>query len=288
MYIKWVGGKSSIAEDLILRFPTKIDYYIEPFFGSGSMYFKYYDYLEQNLYNDLKPVFFVSDKNKYLINCHNCVKNNFPDLKIILESIEKDYNLCQDKSLFYKEKRDLVTSDDLLQQNHLVSAAIFLFINKTCFNGLWRVNKKGKYNVPTNKLPFIKFNYQNIQLASEFLQKANIHCGSYEFYFDELLKNKKNIFYYIDPPYIPLNTTSSFTAYTEDGFSENDTSNLEKFCTFLNSNGVKWMVSNSSSQSVYSIFSKWKINEIEVPRLVKAVSKGGKRFKVKETIITNY
>lgn len=294
MYLKWVGGKSAIATDLIQLFPkTAISHYIEPFLGSGSMYFAYLETFGiDSLFppnNSQLPSFSLSDLNPFLVNCHKEVKNNTDGLCTELKQLETTHNgLSQDeRKKFYLQVRKIVTDSSSLAKEPAVMAARFIYINKTCFNGLWRVNSKGGFNVPYNDATKLSFNYGLIKKAASSFSHSIISLGEFDSADDSSLNEKT--FVYMDPPYVPLNLTSSFASYTKDGFGPKELQRIVAFCEKLDSFGTKWMVSNSSAKEVYEAFKKWNISEIKVHRFVRAIkNKNETREKVAETVITNY
>lgn len=286
MYLKWVGSKSSIANELVSRFPLSIDMYIEPFIGSASMYFSYISAIDNCLFYKKPKYFCLSDTNEFLVNCHLEVKNNVDKVCHELELLQKQHNEADNKKALYYQIRNLVTDQCLVHDNPSLMAAYFIYINKTCFNGLWRVNKSGGFNVPFNDNKNLSFDYELIHKASKLLKDTDIYIRE----FDDIMDYADaQTFVYLDPPYVPLNITSSFTSYTKNGFSIIDLQRLKKLCEHLDSNKAKWMLSNSSVPIVYQTFDKWNISEIFVHRFVKAITeKDGKREKVKEVVITNY
>lgn len=290
-YLRWVGGKSLIAKELIGKFPkSSISTYIEPFFGSGSIYFTWHNKLiENNVFYELPTKFNFSDTNKFLINAHLQIRDNFESVKKLLEIFEFEYNReYKDAYPYYREVRKTVTDESEMFNDPILAAARFIFINKTCFNGLWRVNSKGGFNVPYNRKWPIKFNYNILKESSNILKNANI----YEREFDNIDNNElgEHTFVYLDPPYVPLNSTSCFTSYTAKGFSVlEDLERIVNFCKRLDQTGTKWMMSNSETPQVRTAFSNWNIETIDVHRFIKAIkNKNETREKIKEVVVTNY
>lgn len=292
MYLRWVGGKGMIAQELISRFPkVSTTRYLEPFFGSGAMYFSWYNALsENNIFYELPSQFTFSDTNKFLVNCHIQVRDSIEELIHKVREFETEYKESFQKAFpFYNKIRETVTDENELTKDPILSAAKFIFINKTCFNGLWRVNKKGKFNVPYGKrFRNASFDYEAMRRASKMLENVAI----YEREFDNIDDNEldKNTFVYLDPPYVPLNNTSSFTSYTAKGFTmTEDLTRIVNFCKRLDSVGAKWMMSNSDSSQVKAAFYEWNIGTINVHRFIKPLkNKEQTREKVKEVVITNY
>lgn len=281
-----------IAQELISRFPkVSTTRYLEPFFGSGAMYFSWYNTLtENNIFYELPSQFTFSDTNKFLVNCHIQVRDNIEELVQKVRELETTYKESFKEAFpFYSKIRETVTDDNELTQNPILSAAKFIFINKTCFNGLWRVNKKGKFNVPYGKrFRNASFDYDAMRRASKMLEGVAIYEREFDNIDDDELD--ENTFVYLDPPYVPLNNTSSFTSYTSKGFSIfEDLTRIVNFCKRLDSFGAKWMMSNSDSSQVKTAFCDWNIGTINVHRFIKPLkNKEQTREKVKEVVVTNY
>jgi len=292
MYLRWVGGKGMIAQELISRFPrVSISHYLEPFFGSGAVYFSWYNKLiENNIFYELPSRFTFSDTNKFLINCHIQVRDNVEKVIEKVSEFEAGYKESFEKAFpFYSKIRETVTDDDELTKTPILSAAKFIFINKTCFNSLWRVKKDGKFNGSYGKrFRNASFDYEAMKRSSKMLENVTI----YEREFDQIDDDEldKNTFVYLDPPYVPLNNTSYFTSYTSKGFTmDEDLTRIVNFCKRLDSKGTKWMMSNSDSSQVKTAFCDWNISTINVHRLIKPLkNKEQTREKVKEVVITNY
>ncbi len=308
-YLKWVGGKSRLFKDLYIHFPQKINKYIEPFVGSASVVLNMMEeinktkyLLNNNFYFDdveiaIPKKFIVNDYNYYLIQCHLSVKENIEDLIINLKRIQNDYNSCSNKLFFYKKKRDelnkFISKKKIAGRDKTAFSSIFIFINKTCFNGIWRVNKNNKYNVPWNQNIKVNiYSEKNILLVSNLFQEIEFNNED----FDKFVRKnvRKNDFVFLDPPYIPISDTSNFTGYTNIGWNKSDNIRLSKLLDFIDEKKAKFMMTNSFSSVVLDLFGKWEIKYMEAHRFVKPEKRGDKddsktaRKKVKETIITNY
>lgn len=277
-YIKWVGGKAQLAIELIRRFPKSFKRYMEPFCGSASIFFAYMD-RDGDIFNSEVPESWINDSNFYLMNCHHQIAKQPEDVMRILACMEVAYK--QDPENFYYNTRKLVVEND----DEVIMAARFIFINKTCFNGLWRVNSKGKFNTPWNKKISIRtFFHGDIISCSRLLLLAKMTTGGYE---DVINKSVEGDFLFIDPPYEPISESSSFTGYTAGGWSKEDTHELSIVLSKADKRGIKFLMTNSVSPVVYNYFNKYNIDTVEAHRFVKAIS-GETREKVKETVITNY
>jgi len=292
MYLKWVGGKTKLADQLLSKFPKEGQIsgrYLEPFFGSGAMYFAYRQLLdspENDLFGDnifRASSYIFGDTNKHLVNCHRVVQEFPDDFKEWLRYFE----LCHEESpeRFYKDERKLVTRDIELDIDSK-AAARFIYINKSCFNGIWRVNKSGEFNVPWNQIETVNLSEnKKLEQAHRLLQGCDINLCSYG---DIVSRAKEGDFVYLDPPYEPLSESSSFTAYTEDDWTTEDLIHLRSLCNEMDSKGVLWMMSNSTAQKVYDIFDGYTIETVQAHRFVKALKDNEKREKIAETVVTNY
>ena len=290
-YIKWAGGKSQLAGELMRRFPAKFDRYIEPFCGSASLFFAFYG-KEPDMFDcDIRPAF-LNDSNALLVNTHLSVRDNVKSVLKVLHNIQSKFDAAVDKVEHYRLCRDEFNNnvvDMLSKEPWAFGAAAFILINKTCFNGLWRVNSDGKFNVPFNQMTNTKI-YNKVKLlrCSELLNQAELSCGDFASFIESTVK--KDDFVFLDPPYIPLSDTSNFTSYTEDGWKTPvDDNRLNDSLKIIDDRGAKFMMTNSNASLVYDVFGQWKIDTVEAHRFVKAINEpDSKREKVLETVITNY
>jgi DNA adenine methylase len=259
---KWAGGKTQLLSQLRPLFPKRFDLYLEPFVGGGAVFF------------DLQPDRAVLiDSNFELINFYQVVKNNLDEL---LQDLEQHKN---EKDYYYK-----VRSLDPEQMASIERASRFLFLNKTCFNGLWRVNKKGKFNVPFGR--YKNPNYrdeENLRLVSIALQDAEIICDDF---FTVLEYAIPGAFVYLDPPYYPLSKTANFTSYTKDSFSEEDQRRLAETFRELDAKHCNVMLSNSDTDYIRGLYKGYDMKVVYAKRAIN--SKGTKRGPIKELVIRNY
>lgn len=289
-FVKWVGGKGQLVDVLKKNLPEnmeeKITKYAEPFVGGGAFLFELInDYAFEEVY--------INDNNKELINVYSVIKNDCDSLVFELQKIEGDYNklLTEEQQIFYYQKRTRFNELELDQSTSVEKATLFIFLNKTCFNGIYRVNKKGDFNVPFGKREYVNVcEPENLFKVSSLLQNVTIKSCDYH---DVLSFADSSTFVYFDPPYRPLNSTSSFTSYTKDSFSDNDQIELAKTFNELSKKGVKVMLSNSDPKNVNEnddffddLYSGNKIMRVEASRAINSV--GSKRGKIKELLITNY
>ena len=265
-FVKWVGGKTQLLPKLLKNIPNNFSTYYEPFLGGGALFF------------NLQPKKAVlSDINPELINCYAVVKDNVKDL---IEDLKQHH---YDKDYFYKI-RNIDRSPEFLKWSPIQKASRFIFLNKTCFNGLHRVNSKGQFNVPFGRYTSPKIlDIDTLETCSRILKNTTLLCDSF---FSIEDKVSAEDFVYFDPPYVPLAITSNFTSYSKDGFDSSKQIELSELCKRLNSKGVKFMLSNSSAPIVLELYSGFNIEYVDALRFIN--SKADKRGNVKEVIITNY
>lgn len=296
-FLKWAGGKDKLLKQLEEYYPkeliplnsphkdNKINNYIEPFLGGGATFF----YISQEYSIDN---FFLSDSNKDLIITYQKVRDNLYELIHSLEHIQSYYNESVDKRKFYIEIRDAFNADrNSLEKMSLTEevdrATSFVFLNKACFNGMYRVNAKGEFNTSFGKREVLKlFDKDNLEKVSTLLKRATIKCCNYSECYDSVLNNS---FVYLDPPYRPLSKTSSFTAYSESKFNDAEQVKLAKFFEELDENKkAKVMMSNSYTNDSYfeNLYSGFNINKVYAGRAISG--DGTKRGKIPELVITNY
>ncbi len=289
-FVKWAGGKGQLLDVLKANLPegmgTTITKYAEPFVGGGALLFAL---LNEYSFEEV----YINDNNKELINAFNVIKENcevlLRELQFLQEEYKKlDMNAQQE---YYYTKRDKFNELVLNEETSIIKAALFIFLNKTCFNGLYRVNKSGKFNVPAGKYknPLI-CDKENLMNISKRLQNVIMRSCDYhdvENFADE------NTLVYFDPPYRPLNITSAFTSYTENQFNDKDQLELASFYKKLSDNGVKVMLNNSDPHNVNfednffdDLYAEFDIQRITAVRMIN--SKAEKRGNVTELLIKNY
>jgi DNA adenine methylase len=241
-FLKWAGGKTQLINDIHRALPREVTKerftYIEPFVGSGAILF----WMLTNFPKLEKAV--INDINADLINTYRIIASKPKELVSILQILQNEFHNLdgkdEEKKEYYYNKRELYNTR---KDEQSVQAALFIFLNRTCFNGLYRVNKNNGYNVPMGsyKKPTI-CDEQNILAVSNALQKVEILCGDYESTLKEVTSNS---FFYFDPPYKPLSNTSSFNSYAKDEFNDEEQIRLKNFCINLEKLGHKWILSNS-------------------------------------------
>ena len=291
-FVKWAGGKGSLIPQLNNFYPYElkngiIERYIEPFVGGGAVLI---DILQKY---DVQEAY-AFDINIDLINSYNVIKRNVEDLITNLKQMETEYlQLEQEerKNYFYN-KRDEYNNYTLKEnEQNIQRAAQFIYLNRTCFNGLYRVNKAGKFNVPmgSHKNPTI-CDEENLRNLSKLIQKVQFQYGDYKRSMEYVTENT---FVYFDPPYRPLNVTSGFTSYTKEDFNDENQKELAEFYRELNEQNAKLMLSNSNPKNTNkednffdNIYQGFNIDEIYSSRMINANSKG--RGKISEILVTNY
>ena len=290
-FLKWAGGKSQLLKEIEKYYPFSnngITKYAEPFVGGGAVLF---DILSKY---DLEEVY-ISDINAELINTYNIIRDDVDALIEKLCVMQNDFiSLDTDnrKALYIENRKRFNELKISGKENiNIEKAALMIFLNKTCFNGLFRVNKKGLFNVPMGayKNPMI-CNEDNLRAVSEKLQRVTIVCGDYSKSADFI---DEKTFVYFDPPYRPLTDTSNFTAYSEDMFNDEKQIELAGFVDKLHEKGVKVVISNSDPKNANaednffdSIYSAHKIKRVEATRMIN--SKSEARGKIKELLISNF
>ena len=290
-FLKWAGGKGQLLSEIEKYYPFdngKITKYAEPFVGGGAVLF---DILSKY---DLKEIY-ISDINAELINTYHIIRDNVEQLISLLEIMQNEFISLDTNSrkMYYLAKRERFNS---LKVNgdesvNIESAALMIFLNKTCFNGLYRVNKKSLFNVPMGsyKNPLI-CDGNNLRAVSEKLQNVKIVCGDYRYsaeFIDE------HTFVYFDPPYRPITETASFTAYTENLFNDDEQIELARFVDEMHNKGAKIVISNSDPKNSNAnddffdnIYKAHKIKRVEATRMINC--KAPARGKIKELLISNF
>ena len=289
-FIKWVGGKSQLIEQLNAQLPAGFDSlenvtYIEPFVGGGAMLF----YMLQHYPNINHAI--INDINSDLTTCYRTVRDNPNELIASLQDIENTYlslNTEEARKEFFMVVRNRYNEKNL---DPIENTTKFFFLNKTCFNGLYRVNKKGLFNVPFGRYsnPTI-CNPETILKDSELLQRVEILNGDFE----ETFKYAQgNTLFYFDPPYRPLSDTSSFNNYAKEAFNDDEQIRLKKYCDRINDAGFKFMLSNSDCKSVNEednffdvLYAAYQIERVLASRSIN--SNPNKRGELTEILVRNY
>jgi DNA adenine methylase len=289
-FLKWAGGKTQLITDiekvLPKEFISKKFTFVEPFVGSGAVLF----WILNNFPNVEKAV--INDINADLTNVYKIIASNPIELISVLKDFQEEYHSIDlevdNKREYYTQKRTIFNTRST---DKITQAALFIFLNRTCFNGLFRVNKSNGFNVPIGsyKKPMI-CDADNIFAVSEVLQKVEILTGDYQ---QTLLYAEKPALFYFDPPYKPLSKTSSFNTYSKDEFDDKEQIRLRDFCKTLNTLEHNWILSNSDVKGkgmddnfFDDIYEDFNINRVFARRSINANAE--KRGKLTELLITNY
>ena len=271
-FVKWAGGKRQLITEIDRHIPKEFGTYFEPFLGGGAVLFHL-------LSNNPEMKCTVSDLNSDLVLAYVTIRDKLDDLISSLENHSKNYHKNPDS--YYYGIRESEPKGQIDKVSRL------LFLNRTCFNGLYRVNSKGKFNVPLGRYsnPNI-VNEENLTVVSHILRskKIQIICRDFSVVLSDA---KKGDFVYFDPPYQPVSDTANFTSYTNRDFTYKDLENLVQVSEKLADKGCKVLHSNSNSKEVRELFSKdWKVIEVSANRSIN--SNSAKRTGQKELLIKNY
>ena len=275
--VKWAGGKRQIIKSLLEKLPSHFSTYFEPFLGGGALLIELYN--KGILKNAV-----VSDINLELINLYTAIKNCPDEVVYYIKNL--DFKNAEDD---YYKARELYNSIKIknmgtIENENLLKAVLLLYLNRHCYNGLYRVNSKGEFNVPFGRYKNPKMpTSEEIFAFSEMLQSVEILHADFE---EAVKKASEFDFVYFDPPYMPVSKTANFTDYTVAGFSKVEQVRLKNVCDNLSKKGCFVMVSNSDSEFIRDLYRSYNIEVIEAKRLINSTAE--KRTGHKEVIITNY
>ena len=290
-FIKWVGGKGQLLSEINKLYPVElgknINKYAEIFLGGGAVLF---DILSKYKLDEV----YISDKNLELINTYKSIRDNVDILIKSLKGMEEQYIPLDNKNrkdYYYKKREEYNSLKINSEVNNIEKAILFIFLNKTCFNGLYRVNKKGKFNVPMGAYKKPKIcDEENLKNVSLTLRNVKIVYADYR-ESEKFIDDKT--FVYIDPPYRPLNITSSFTSYTENDFNDKEQIELAEYINVLNKKGAKIVISNSDPKNndiddnfFDKLYKNYNINRVKATRMLN--SNASLRGAINELLITNY
>jgi DNA adenine methylase len=271
-FLKWVGGKAQLLSQFEQYYPKDFNNYFEPFIGGGALFF------------NLSPTkAHINDVNATLISAYKNIKNNPEEVMKILKKLETEYKNGDDESkkeLFYKIREKF----NYMPDSELKKSAYLIFLNKTCFNGMYRENSKGGFNTPFGKAknPTI-LDRENILLVSKVLQHTKLTSVSFE---KAVSEARKGDFVYFDPPYHPLTETAKFTSYHKDSFTKEDQLKLKDVFVELDKKGCYVMLSNSHTPFINDIYKKYRRETVMANRAINCKASG--RGKIKELLILNY
>ncbi|WP_245336274.1 MULTISPECIES: DNA adenine methylase [unclassified Staphylococcus] len=268
--LKWVGGKRQLIKEISPLIPRNISTYVEPFVGGGAV-----------LFNVQPKRAIINDLNEELINTYRVIKN-YPE-----ELIQKlmYHNENNNEEYFYKLR---ALDRDVKYKNigEISRAARIIYLNKTCYNGLYRVNSSGFFNTPYGKYKSPNIvNETMIRAMTNYFNSSNVKIlnGDYKLALKGL---RKGSFVYFDPPYVPISTSSSFTGYTEQGFGLDDQLDLKKECDKLNAKGIKFLLSNSDTPFIRELYADYNIKTVQAKRAIN--SNASKRGDINEVLVYNY
>lgn len=265
--LKWVGGKRQLLNDILPLLPKTTKFYVEPFVGGGAV-----------LLAKQPEHARINDYNAELINVYTVVRDN-PDA--LLEKLRKHDE--KNSSDYYYEVRALDRKPDFTDMSAVERAARIIYLNKTCFNGLYRVNSAGQINSPYGRYKHPNIvNEPGIRALSKYLQgDVTLMCGDYA---EALRDLPKGAFVYLDPPYMPLSQTSAFTGYTEGGFNYDEQVRLRDECVKLREQGVHFLESNSDCPEIRELYADFTIRTVQAKRAIN--SRGNRRGAVSEVLIS--
>lgn len=267
--VKWVGGKRQLLNEIIPLLPSKITSYCEPFLGGGAVLFA------------LQPKnAIVNDINTDLITVYEVIRD---DIENLIESLRKHENTSD----YFYAIRDMDRNKESYQNiSKIEKASRLIFLNKTCFNGLFRVNSSGEFNSPFG-------HYKNPNIVNEPVLRAvnkYFNTNHIQFYHEDfsnvLNQLDRGCFVYLDPPYDPISDTANFTGYNKGGFDRNEQIRLKNCCDDLTARGIKFMLSNSATPFIKDLYCDYHINIVRATRAINADA--SKRGAVEEVLITNY
>lgn len=266
-FVKWAGGKRQLLESLSIRMPEEYKDYYEPFVGGGALLFHQ------------KPTWaFINDINRELIHTYTEIRDHMDPLAVLLSSM--DQVTCTKE--FYYEMRERYNDKLKARDYDTEMAALFIYLNKHCFNGLYRVNQKGQFNVPWNQKEQVRsVDVENIKNVSYYLKSVTITCQDFE---KSLETAKEGDFIYFDSPYAPLNP-ASFDSYTKEGFTEEEHRRLSKVFRELSKRGCYCMLTNHNTELIQELYQGFLREEVDVRR---AINSDPKKRVGKEVIIRNY
>lgn len=270
--VKWAGGKRQIIDKLIELMPNKYNHYFEPFVGGGALLF---ELMPKNAT--------INDINEELIYIYKCLAN-IKDFKLLLEDLEEHERNHSEE--YYYEIRELDRSSEYVDLPIWKKASRTIYLNKSCFNGLYRVNSKGYFNVPSGKKEKVQtYDKNNMFKLHNYFTNNEINILSEDFSFT-VDRAQPGDFVYFDPPYDPIDDKDSFTSYTKFNFTKDDQIRLSDVFKILNSKGVYVMLSNHNTNFINELYKDFNIHFVNAKRMINSNAKG--RGFVKEVIVTNY
>lgn len=302
--VKWLGGKTQLLPEIVSQIPTDTDIYVEPFLGGGAVF------LDVLVSRPNIKLFIINDANKQLMSLYGNVFSSFyPRLVKELKYIEKAFNETENKKEFYYNERQKY-NDYMMNGSTVDSAkdkvidrikqnARLMFLNKTCFNGLYRVNGKGEFNAAFNNSESVSFDYENLENLHNIAETKNIYmsaddykniccCAAIKRYLELNPEKYKKVFIYMDPPYKPIKDTGKCVSYTAANFDDIDQQELKTVCDEINENGFMFLQSNSEPETNFfgNLYSEYNISIVKARRNIN--SDGAGRGKINEILISNF
>lgn len=277
-FVKWVGGKRQLVERLRHRMPDEIGDYYEPFVGAGALFF---DIAQDSTLR--RGTMHINDINESLVNCYAQIRDRCEDVMSLIDGYDEAINSCvndDDAKQAYYSLRTRYNEKLSSSTFDVESAAMFISVNKHCFNGVYRVNGKGLFNVPYNGARVPSYERDNILAVSRVLQGVDVTCGDFE---DAVATAKAGDFVFVDSPYAPLNPTS-FTKYTPGDFRLEDHERLAALCRRLDADGVSFVATNHDTELVRKLYDGFSIVDVSVRR---SVNRDAKSRRGTEVIISN-
>lgn len=302
--VKWLGGKTQLLPEIVSQIPTDTDIYVEPFLGGGAVF------LDVLVSRPNIKLFIINDANEQLMSLYgNLFSLFYPRLVKELKHIEKSFNEAEDKKEFYYNERKKYndymkgvnvgdsTKDKVVER--IRQNARLMFLNKTCFNGLYRVNGKGEFNAAFNNSTSVSFDYENLENIHNIILTKNIYmsaddyknvccCAAIERYLEAYPDEYKKVFIYMDPPYKPIKEDGKCVSYTSANFDDIDQQELKKVCDGIHEKGFMFLQSNSEPETNFfgELYSDYNITTVKARRNVN--SDGAGRGKINEILISNF
>lgn len=267
-FLKWAGGKRQLLPEIRRCMPKRISTYYEPFLGGGAVLF------------DLQPQkSVVNDINAESINVYEVIRR---DVESLIPKLKRHKN---DKEHYYKT-RERDRDRGYKNLDRVTRAARIIYLNKTCYNGLFRVNRQGQFNVPFGRYEKPEIvNEVVLRAVSNYLNEADIQFSNIDFE-ESLSSARRGNFVYLDPPYDPVSDTASFTGYTLNGFPKDEQERLKRACDKLDRKGCRFLLSNSATPFILELYRKYKTEIVHVGRNINSVA--SKRGKIEEVLVRNY
>ncbi|MFX1340310.1 MAG: DNA adenine methylase [Promethearchaeota archaeon] len=265
-FVKWAGGKRQLISQMIKYLPKNYNMYIEPFVGGGALFF----YI-------LPEKAILIDINSELVNCYKVIKNNVKELIQLLK------NHKNEKNYYYQIRALDRTPKSYNKLSDVEKASRTIYLNRCCYNGLYRVNSKGQFNVPFGRYKNPRFcDEENLEAISSVLKNVNILEGTFELCLNFA---EKDDFIYFDPPYVPISDSANFTSYTKDNFGKDDQIKLYNTFKILDEHGCKILLSNSYSNFILDLYKDYKVVLLNAKRAINSDST--KRGTIKEVLVLN-